>query len=481
MNLDQLCKKMEKDLVLFAKKVCKNIITSIPIPDFHKEIYQLIKSENRLVLAAPRGFSKSTLVSKVYPLWLALYKIRKDICIISASESLATEHLRYIKQEIESNPLISTLFGDLKSEKWTESHIIVKHSDGTVVNLRAKGAGGQLRGFRPDCIILDDIETDESVESEEQRRKLKNWLFKACINTLLPEGQLLIIGTIIHPLAVLNELLNDDRAWVRKKYTAYIDSIQEEGHELWAKARPHKWLQERKAEIGSAAFASEYLNNPMLDESAPIKPDQIRYWKTLPEQISYSIAVDPAYSDDEKADYKVAVVVGIDEKNNRYLVDYIRTHNPSGEFIDGIINLYMRYKHKLMAVGVPNSGTEKEFFRSVQEKAMQRAIGMPIVSLTNTFTDATGKSIRRKSKRITAALQPLFEQGKYYIAKCHTEAREELLSIGYSRWDDLTDAMCYCEQILVPQFNDTYKEDDYGRYGEPLESEKQKMIQNYGF
>jgi hypothetical protein len=164
-------------------------------------------------------------------MWLSLFKKRGDITIISASESLAIEWLRKIKREFETNRKILTFFGDLKSDKWTENHIILKNDKR--VNIRARGAGGQIRGFRPDCLIMDDLETNESVESEEQRKKLKDWIFKDCLNTLLPEGQFVVIGTIIHPLSVLADLLVADNGWVHKKYQAYIDGRQEQANELW--------------------------------------------------------------------------------------------------------------------------------------------------------------------------------------------------------------------------------------------------------
>lgn len=437
----------------FSQIVCEQVITD-EAPDFHKEIYNLLTTEERIVMAAPRGFAKSTIVSKIYPLWLALFKKKKDICIISASEGLATEHLRYIKQELETNPLINGIWGNLKSDKWTETHIVVRHQDGTRINIRAKGAGGQIRGFRPDCVILDDIETDESVESEEQRKKLKNWLFKACLNTLLPGGQLILIGTVIHPLSVLADLLDTPNGWIKKRYTAYVDGIEEKGHELWPEARPHAWLQDRKREIGSFRFAAEFMNDPKSDESAPIKEEYIRYWEDLPSQLSLAIAIDPAYSEDEKADYKVAVLIGIDPKNNRYLVDYIRTHVPTGQFIDQVFNLYQRHERQVTAFGVPHGGTEKEFFNTVTNKALERRLAVPITPLKNTFVSQAGGSVRKKKNRIIAALQPWFEKGQYYIHANHFEAREELLTIGSSRWDDVVDAMSYAEQIITPQFVD---------------------------
>ena len=70
-------------------------------------------------------------------------------------------------------------------------------------------------------------------------------------------------------------------------------------------------------------------------------------------------------------------------------------------------------------------------------------------------------------------LQPLFEQGKYYIHKNHVEAREELLTIGSSRWDDLVDTLAYAEQILTPMFFEEKKSF--------WEDDEVKLVPNYGF
>ena len=167
-NYQQKYLTFKQNLFEFVSFFLNHYLTS-DVPDFHLETYRALPHKERLVLAAPRGHAKSTIVSVFYPLWLALFGRRSDITIISASETLAVEWLRKIKMELESNQLILGLFGDLRSDKWTESHIILKNKWRT--NIRARGAGGQIRGFRPDCVILDDIETDESVESEDQRKK----------------------------------------------------------------------------------------------------------------------------------------------------------------------------------------------------------------------------------------------------------------------------------------------------------------------
>jgi hypothetical protein len=445
-----LIKACAEDIRIFAEQFLGHLLTS-KIPQFHRDMYEMLLVEKRLVVAAPRGFAKSYVCSIIYPIWLGVFNKYQDIVIISASETLAKEMLRRVKREFESNQKLIRWFGDMITDKWSETHATLK----TGVTFRARGSEGQIRGFRPDCIILDDIETDDSVKSEEQRRKVSDWIFKSCLPALTPSGQLLIVGSIISQLAVLKQILDSNNGWEKKIYRAYHDKVEKEGNELWPELWPHERLQQRKKEIGSWAFSSEYLNDPMASDTTSISQDKIRRWKELPQQLSCVITVDPAYSEEEHADFKVACLVGIDQKMNRYLVSYIRTHAPQGEFIDSVLNMWLSSRTIITSLGIPAQGTESEIFRSFVNKANDRRIYPPFAELKNTYITAQGVAKRGKASRIIAALQPLFEQGKYYIGESHDEAFEEIASLNPNldqRWDDIIDCMAYAEQLIQPVF-----------------------------
>jgi hypothetical protein len=187
------------------------------------------------------------------------------------------------------------------------------------------------------------------------------------------------------------------------------------------------------------------------------------------------IAIDPAYSEDDNADYKVAVLVLCDTQSNRYLAHYIRTHSKIGDFQDAIINLWLLHKNVVTGVGIPNVGVEKGFFDSFLRKCDERKLYPPVVELKNVFVSAsTSVSSRNKLSRCIAALQPLFEQGKYYIGTEHLEARDELMCMGVSRHDDLVDAMAYAEQIIQPYVT-------FAKENAHIEGEDVGYKENYGF
>jgi hypothetical protein len=69
-------------------------------------------------------------------------------------------------------------FGDLVSdEKWSQDKIVTSNK----VQVFGRGAGQKLRGakafgsVRPDLIIVDDLENDEQILTEQQRKKLFDW------------------------------------------------------------------------------------------------------------------------------------------------------------------------------------------------------------------------------------------------------------------------------------------------------------------
>lgn len=465
------------DVEFFARNMTPNLL-GFEMPEFHKEIYYSLPRVKRGLICAPRGFAKSTITSVIYPLWLGCARCTyKNIMIISASETLAVELLRKIKRELEENENIIKYFGDLRTDKWSETHIILKGG----VNIVARGAGAQIRGFRPDCLILDDIETDEGVESEEQRRKLKDWLFKSCLNTLLPNGQFLIVGTILTPLSLLSELMVSDNKWKKWKYMAYKDGVMEEGHELWKELWPHQALQQRRSEIGSFAFASEYMNSPIEQGATAIKESQIKIWSELPENLSYWIALDPAYTEDKNSDYKTGVLVGLDKDMNRYLVKVIRTHETMNEYMGQIVQTWRMYRDNVIGLGAPCSGTEREFYRSFTEFCHRHNNYPPIQELKNVFKDGNNIGIRNKTKRITAALQPLFEAGKYYIGEDHEAARTELLTIGSSKHDDIVDAMTYIEMMVMDITAEEVAPEPERRHYWETEQEVSARPANYGY
>src|SRR3990167_54393 len=265
--------KASKSFPYFIETYLGNL-TPKEVPQFHKDMEAVLQgsvlkdegadkySGNRTLFIAPRGFAKSTVCSVMFPLWLALFGYRKDVFIVSATISLAKELLRKIRLEFEANDLLMKDAGEMKSAKWTEDHLVLKNG----VNIRAKGRGFQIRGFRPDQIICDDLEDEEVIYSKEARDKLEHWFFRTLLPTLKPDQSLVYVGTKIHQASLMSKLERKSEFTVRF-YAALTNGVS-----IWEDLWPTETLKRLEGELGSYAFQAEYQNNPISLEEQPIKP-----------------------------------------------------------------------------------------------------------------------------------------------------------------------------------------------------------------
>lgn len=436
------------------------------IPDFQSNIFKSldnIKTQPRLALASPRSFMKSTTCSVEFPLKVSLFKQFREILLVSNSESLAINFLRSIKINYESNERIHRYFGKLWSDKWTENHIIT--NDG--ISIRAVGWGAQIRGFRPDLIIMDDIESDETVISEDVRKKMKDWILKAAINSLTVNGSMIWIGTLINRVSLLYDWIhNVPEGWDSIFNRAYIGGIEEPGRELWPKVWPHNRLQARKAEIGSYAFSSEFMNEPVPSEGNRFNPSTFQYFEEEDlngKQTGMYIAIDPAFSEDKNADFGVIMCVLHDQNDNVYTYHIYRERTNSRKLIDEFKRIYKIYQPKIRAVGIEANGTQKAFYDQLVDECVREGLYAPFVKLTGSIHSSSGTK-RSKSDRITYMLQPRFEGRKIYIRPDQFDLIDELSLFPESKHDDAIDALAYAVSILEPMQSyeqDIYSESDY--------------------
>ena len=145
---------------------------------------KLVKQISRMngckrVVAAPRGHAKSTSLTFKGTIHAVVYGYKHYPIIISDSSDQAEGFLDNIRVEFEENEAIREDFGDLTGKVWRSNVLVTS----TNIKVEAIGSGKKIRGrkhrnWRPDLLILDDIENDENVRTPEQRAKLDSWFKK---------------------------------------------------------------------------------------------------------------------------------------------------------------------------------------------------------------------------------------------------------------------------------------------------------------
>lgn len=281
--------------------------------DFHRALYQdaedmiwsrPIEGEARTgaAIACPRGHGKSTSMVIGLPLWVALEwesmpewngrKGRKRapyIVIVSDTIDQAKARVQDIRDELEGNEQILAAYGPQAPtgggkhrRTWNQTHLELRNG----VTIRAMGFGSRVRGLvrggrRPSLILCDDMENDDAVLTEQRRTKLRRWFTKA----LIPcgkAGELLtvIVGTILHADSLLNRLLDTSTAghfpgWLKRRYAAQFNDLGDPDPDgrtiLWPEYWTAEQLTQRRREIGTLAYAQEYLNQPIDDETSQFR------------------------------------------------------------------------------------------------------------------------------------------------------------------------------------------------------------------
>ncbi len=389
----------------------------------HKYLFarlpQILSSERSELdaLAAPRGEAKSTIVTRLFALYCVVTNQKNYIAIISDSLDQSAEFLQAIKTELEVNPRIKTDFPKVHGAGriWQSYTIHTANS----IKIQCAGARKKMRGwvygaYRPDLVLLDDLENDENVESPEQRDKLYKWLLRTPLK-LAAAGEkmdVVYIGTILHHDSVLNRILKN-KGWTTRVFKALLEwpdnmalwdsweaIYHDEGEAAavefylkhkrkmdkgavvsWA-ARPLLALMIIRTRDGHGNFDSELQNDPAAGEDAPFS-DSINYWRELPTGLIYFASVDPSLGKKsktrKKGDPSAIIVGGYDRLHGKLytVVADIQRRTP-----DKIISDVIRYQKEYPQIlgWAVESVAFQEFLRTeLVKRSAQQGIHVPAI------------------------------------------------------------------------------------------------------
>ena len=420
-----------------------------PVPDFHRALYwhaQKLSTgeEKRVVIAAPRSFAKSTVFSFTFPLYEILQGNNHRGIIISETADLAKHWVRSIKLELAENKSILAVYGNVATGKWTEDHIICQRPDGHKFELRAKGRGAQIRGSRPDWVICDDLENDDEVRSSDQREKTLEWMDKALLNTLERDSGFGMIGTVLHPLALLRTML-DRPDYITEIYRA----LTPDGQSIWPEKWPVEALEARRREIGDIAFNSEYMNEPIISENPVFLKEWLESYeqesesfKSLRRQGIYIVtAVDPAITQRDEGDYTAIVTLGatFDPKPNVYVLEAKRGHWSLRDTVREIFLTHERWKQSRTII---------------ETVAYQQALFDEVVSAQDNYRARIApieiKPDKDKERRAHAVTSILQDARCFFDKSDRMTQRliDEMIMFPTGDHDDMVDAFVYALQDI---------------------------------
>ncbi|MCK4341979.1 MAG: hypothetical protein KAY37_09680 [Phycisphaerae bacterium] len=438
---------------------------------FHSELMRVLEDADKRLVArvAPRGHAKSTCAAFAYPLWCICERRRQNIVIITHETSLATQFVRDIRNELESNERIIENYGDLcagedteaekrtgkgansagrkKTKKTTRrrtrgSWSQTKFTTCTGITVQAKGTGAGFRGMRvgphrPDLIICDDIEKDELVESPEGRRKLEHWLRRVVMPALAPDGQLLALGSLIHYDSLLANL-RDKTRFPRWDYQVYRALEAERGPDgdyrrvaLWPARWPVERLDIERERIGTLAFEQEYQANPIDDSIRVFRPEWLRSYdpsELVEERLLTFMAVDPA-TGTTGGDY-FALWIGSVDTGSGIIYTRRLTIERIGivEQVKRIIAAFKEWRP--LKIGIETVAYQVALKEILEEESRRLGLYMPIVAI---------QTITNKRARLEGS-SPFYENGTFRLPPAlDPEIETQFLHFPKAKHDDAPD------------------------------------------
>lgn len=319
---------------------------------------EMFEGHDRAAIAAPRGHNKSTLVSLGYVLYRASHGLSQFVLIVSDTGDQAKDLVGAIFKELLENTDLTRDYPHLslpEAAHYRSIKVRRKASDFITiggVRFAARGSGAGLRGLkegsrRPDLVICDDLENDKNVATPRQRKKLLEWFQKSLSNLFGPVGgKLLVVGTILHKNSLLSFLTGKTAPEV---YAKRVFKAISGGKALWRDAWPLAKLEAKRKEIGSKAFATEFLNTPSADGATIFKENTIRRNRVLnlPFGVTLTrilVGVDPSGTEDGGGDACGIIVAGLGSDGYGYVLEDATVYGSPSLWGRKVLDAYKKYR-----------------------------------------------------------------------------------------------------------------------------------------
>ena len=429
----------------------------------HKEISR--DKGCRRGIAAPRGHAKSTNFTFKDTLHAIVYQYKHYPIILSDSSDQAEGFLTDIKTELEENRNIIEDFGVLKGKVWKTGVILTS----TDIKVEAIGSGKKIRGrrhrnWRPDLIVLDDIENDENVNTPDQRKKLENWFYKAVSKAGDTYTDIVYIGTILHYDSLLSKVLKNPEyhcvkyrgvisfsdnhklwnAWETIYTNLENENRQEDAQEffeanreemlegtevLWEAKLSYYDLMIIKISEGEASFNSEIQNDPIDPDSCTFNEEWFDFYDENSTDFSSPEFVivgsnDPSLGKNKKSDTSSIIALAKNLKTGyMYIVEASIEKRKPDTIIEDAIEMSKRMKRDLKkpfhTFGVETVQFQYYFKDVMAKKSVEAGEYLPIEEINSTQNknvriESLQPFIKNKYLKFNAKHKTLLQQFKEY-------------------------------------------------------------------
>lgn len=414
----------------------------------HDPIFSILdnKKIRKACIVAPRGIGKTSIIDLVKPAHGIVFDEERFIVLISHSAPHAIMQSESLKNVLTSG-IVREIFGPMESKMFNKE--IWETSTGTGVMPR--GSRQQVRGllykdWRPSLIIADDLEDPENMDSDDQRKKKKEWFFADVMNSVEwadPNWRVIVIGSLLHEDSLVAHLMNDP-AWYSLRLEICDDSYQSN----WPEVITNEMIMEKVAEAKRMrlldTFFREFRGLPISTEDPAFSQTMFRDYSEGDEklwerpEVETVIIADPAKTKEESSCDTAIEAWGIDCLTNKlYMRELFLGKLYPDEIIGHMFRMADAYDSRVLGIEV--TSLHEWVTQPLRNEALRRGRAYEIVEL-----HAKGSKEDRAK-----GLLPYYRQGLVYHNSATAGPLEAAL-LSYprpSRWDAI-DCAAYVIEIM---------------------------------
>ena len=389
------------------------------------------------MLLVPPRHGKSELASKRLPAWFLGRQPHKQFLSVSATEGLASDFGREVRNII-SSPEYQAVF-DTRLAEDSQAKGKWHTSEGGIYY--ALGIGSSVLGRGGDTILIDDpYSSMQDALSELTRKNVWDWYTGTAYNRLMPGGSIVVINHRMHEDDLCGRLLAQQAAGGDKWEVVELPAINEAGEALWPAAYPIESLERIKRNSQARFWSALYQQRPAPEDGDYFKAEWLKPYTTAPHKDTMRIYGGSDYAvTADGGDYTVHAVVGLDPEGRMYLLDLWRKQAASDVWVEAFCDLVLQWKPMSWAEeqGQIKSGVGPFLERRMRERKAY--------TVREQFPTRGDKAIRAQSMRGRMALNGLYVD---FNAPWFAAFRSELLSFPAGKNDDQVDAIGLVGQLL---------------------------------